>query len=313
MDATPNLFRNLLPFFILSVSVVFGDDYGRPATAEEKKAVTANARMQEEAFNKKDSKTFSTLLKEDASYLLIDNGQFVEGRKAIIDAMENLYKTYKNPKISMKVDSVTISEPGKAIEIGTISLEDEGVVVVEAIYKENLVLENGKWLIQTIRELQNPSPPSHYNQLKDLAWLVGDWSDSDEDMDVETKTSFDENKNFLIQKINIAIFDIHIMDVEQLIGWDPNNKQVRSWIFDSDGGFGEGIWSQSNKEGKESWTVSATFTLPDGKKGSATNIYTKIDDNSFEWSSINRKVNNEPLPDIKPLKIFRKGKGGQNE
>ena len=30
----------------------------------------------------------------------------------------------------------------------------------------------------------------------------------------------------------------------QVIGWDPAAKQVRSWVFDSGGGIGEGIWTK---------------------------------------------------------------------
>ena len=43
----------------------------------------------------------------------------------------------------------------------------------------------------------------------------------------------------------------------QIIGWDPAAKQIRSWVFDSDGAFGEGVW---NKQGNR-WYIQSTGTL----------------------------------------------------
>ena len=37
----------------------------------------------------------------------------------------------------------------------------------------------------------------------------------------------------------------------QVIGWDPAAGTIRSWMFDSDGGFGEGTWSKKDN----SWIV----------------------------------------------------------
>ena len=43
-----------------------------------------------------------------------------------------------------------------------------------------------------------------------------------------------------------AIFVIHVqgkpvMNVTQRIGWDPLTKQIKSWVFDSDGGYGDAL------------------------------------------------------------------------
>ena len=59
----------------------------------------------------------------------------------------------------------------------------------------------------------------------------------------------------------------------QVIGWDPAAGTIRSWMFDSDGGFGEGIWTKNDN----TWIVKFSQVLPDGRKASATNIYTLVD------------------------------------
>ena len=72
----------------------------------------------------------------------------------------------------------------------------------------------------------------------------------------------------------------------QVIGWDPSIKSIKSWVFDSLGGFGQGVWS---REGSR-WTVRTTGVLITGEKTSAINIYTALDENTFTFSSIGREI-----------------------
>jgi hypothetical protein len=46
--------------------------------------------------------------------------------------------------------------------------------------------------------------------------------------------------------------------------------------------------------------------LPDGRKASATNIYTIVDDNTFTWKSVSREVDGEFLPNVEEFKMLRK-------
>jgi hypothetical protein len=78
-------------------------------------------------------------------------------------------------------------------------------------------------------------------------------------------------------------------------------KQIRSWVFDSDGGFGEGKWTRKDNR----WLIQHTGTLPDGRKSSALNIITYIDDNSCTWQSIHREVNGDLLPNIDEVLVVR--------
>lgn len=87
----------------------------------------------------------------------------------------------------------------------------------------------------------------------------------------------------------------------QMIGWDPAAKQIRSWVFDSDGGFGEGTWTK--KESR--WFIPFTGTLPDGSKSSAVNIITYLDNDTFTWQSVNREVDGEILPNVDEVVVVR--------
>ncbi len=87
----------------------------------------------------------------------------------------------------------------------------------------------------------------------------------------------------------------------QLIGWDPAAKQIRSWVFDSDGGFGQGTWTRKDNR----WSNQQSGVLPDGRKSSSVNIFTYLDDDTFTLQSINRMVDGELLPNIDEVKITK--------
>ena len=87
----------------------------------------------------------------------------------------------------------------------------------------------------------------------------------------------------------------------QIVGWDPAAKQIRSWVFDSDGGFGEGLWNKKDNR----WYIQSTGTSPDGSKSSFVNIITYVDDNTFTWQSVNRVAGGEILPNVDEVVVVR--------
>jgi hypothetical protein len=88
----------------------------------------------------------------------------------------------------------------------------------------------------------------------------------------------------------------------QVIAWDPANETIRSWTFDSNGGFGEDNWTQSGNR----YTIRARYTLPDGGIASALNIFTFVDDNTCTWRSVSREIDGELQPDTEEVVLVRK-------
>lgn len=78
-------------------------------------------------------------------------------------------------------------------------------------------------------------------------------------------------------------------------------------MFDSDGGFGEGIW----KAQQGSWTVRFSQALPTGGTASSVNVYSHIQDDSFTFESIDRKVDGEAIDDVAPVQIVRQANDSQ--
>jgi hypothetical protein len=149
---------------------------------------------------------------------------------------------------------------------------------------------------------ESDQAPSHYEQLKGLEWIVGEWIDRDENSSVHTTCKWTKNKNFISRSFAVSFGDQVNLEGTQVIGWDPSKQVIRSWIFDSDGGFGVGVWSQKGNR----WTIRALRVLPDGRKASAVNVLTHVDDNSFTWESTGREVDGELLPNLGPITVVRK-------
>ena len=109
--------------------------------------------------------------------------------------------------------------------------------------------------------------------MQDLAWLVGEWIDDSPDATVAATVTWTKNKSFLSYAFKASAPGMDDLEGTQVIGWDPAAGTIRSWMFDSDGGFGEGTWSKKGN----TWIVKFSQVLPDGRKASATNIYTLVD------------------------------------
>ena len=160
-----------------------------------------------------------------------------------------------------------------------------------------------KTLIEAAREKALAKAPSRYEHLKDLEWMVGQWVDEDEDATVLTICEWMPGKNFLTRSFTVSVQDqLEMRRGIQVIGWDEAKKQIRAWVFDSTGGFGEAVWKQDGKR----WVARVSQVLADGARASSINIMTQLDENSFTFQSTGREVDGELLPGIAPVKIVRK-------
>lgn len=144
--------------------------------------------------------------------------------------------------------------------------------------------------------------PSHYNDLKGLEFLVGQWQDTSDEVDVSLNYSWDPYKNFITNEFSVEEKDEPPFRAKQVIGYDAKEKRIRSWMFDSDGGFGEGRWKNQGDE----WVVEAIQTFPNGETGSSINTYKKIDENSYTFESHDRVIDGEMQKDIGPITLVRK-------
>ena len=145
-----------------------------------------------------------------------------------------------------------------------------------------------------------PSP--NHEKLKPLEWLIGDWVDEDQTGTLETTCYWSADGNFIVRGFQVSVGGLATFGGKQIIGWDPSSEQIRSWVFDTNGGFGEATWSKRG----ESWYVNSTLVLNTGEKASSINVLTQIDDNSFTWQATSREVGGVPLPETARVTVVRK-------
>ena len=72
-------------------------------------------------------------------------------------------------------------------------------------------------------------------------------------------------------------------------------------MFDSRGAFTEGTWTNEG----DAWVVATNGVLPDGKRLSATKVYSRVDDNTAMWESIDDEVDGQTSLDVR-LRVTRK-------
>lgn len=253
------------------------------------------------AFNKGDAKALAALWAPEAVYTNPLTNEDVVGREAIEGQFAGIFEGAKGARLESTTLSIGFVSPNVAVEQGLAKVILADQVPEESQYSAVYVKRDGQWLLDRVTEEVVPVVISHYEHLKALEWMVGSWVDQDEEATVITECNWTRNNNFLTRSFTVQVGDQINMAGMQIIGWDPAEKRIRSWVFDSDGGFGQAIWTKKDK----SWHIQQTGVLPDGRKSSVVNIITYVNDNTCTLQSVNRTVDGELLPNIAEVQITK--------
>ncbi len=254
------------------------------------------------AYNRGDAKAVADHWSDSGEWRS-PTGQRFHGRKAIEKELQGIFAANKGVKIECGEPAIRLVSPDVAIEEGTVRVMRPEEEPDDSTYMAIHVKKEGQWKLDSVRETSVPEEPSTSPQLDELGWLVGQWIDASPDATIEANVTWTKNKTFLSYAFKVSMPGMDDLEGIQVIGWDPAAGTVRSWMFDSDGGFGDGTWSKQDNH----WVVKFSQVLPDGRKAAATNIYTLVDADTFTWRSIGRKVGDEFLPNIDEVKVVRKG------
>jgi uncharacterized protein (TIGR02246 family) len=255
-----------------------------------------------QAFNRHDAKALAEQWSPDAVYLNRITGEEVVGRSGIAVQFASLFKSQPELKLDVSVKSIQFVSPNVAVEHGTTKLLAPNAEPEEVDYAAVYVKRDGKWLLDRVTDEAEESIPSNYQHLKDLEWMVGEWTSAADGADVELDCNWTKNQNFLTRAFKISIDNDISTSGMQVIGWDPISKTIRSWTFDSNGAFAEATWEQ--KSGR--WFLRNRGTLPDGRTATMTNVMKPIDANAFTWQTVERTAGDELLPNIDEIKIVRR-------
>jgi uncharacterized protein (TIGR02246 family) len=251
------------------------------------------------AYNRGDAKAVAEHWAENAEWVS-PGGKRFQGRQAIQQELESLFAESKGPKIEVKGSTVRMMSPDAALEEGTVRVANPGEASSDSTYIAVYVKKNGQWKLESVRETSLPELDAH-EQLKQLEWLVGEWIDESPTETVEHRCQWSKDGHYLLGKFIVRWEGLPEMKGDLRIGWDPLSKQIKSWVFDSEGGYAEGYWSKVG----DGWIVKMTGVRPDGSAASSTNSYVPLRRDLYRYSSVDRIVGGQPEPD-QTVAIVRK-------
>ena len=123
-------------------------------------------------------------------------------------------------KLEAKTDSIRFVSPNVAVEQGTAKVIRPDQAPEESEYTAVYVKRDGQWLLDRVTEEDVPVVTSHYEQLKDLEWMIGRWVDQDDEATVVTECNWTKNNNFMTRSFTIQIRrpDRHGRDADHRLG-----------------------------------------------------------------------------------------------
>lgn len=266
-----------------------------PQPTEAEKAAKAQSDAYVAAFNKGDAKGLAALYAEDAQYTS-DAGESIIGRAAVLDGLTKFFAKHKGAQLGVQMELARFLTPEVLIEKGLSTVGDE-----TTRYVCNYVKKDGKWLISELNETTLPPIDAAAAALEELDWMVGSWKDNTPGVTVATTVDWTKNRHFLRRSLSVTREGEDPVEATEVIGYDPVAGGLHSWMFDSQGGFGEGTWKrEANK-----WLVTFKATAPDGTTSSAQHVITFLDEKKYTWESINRQSGGEVLPNIDKVEVVR--------
>ncbi len=229
-----------------------------------------------------------------------DAGNVYDGQEEIAAAFQAFRERFPTAAMQLTVESIRLAADDVAVENGVRVVTTDDATAVNK-YTMTYVKRDGKWLIASAREVSADPDPTPHERLLPLQWLVGEWVEESSETAISLLCRWAPTENFLLVEFTAQVDGTVVMQSHQRIGWDPHAQRIRSWVFDSDGGYGEGRWAQVDG----SWVIKSTATMPDGESGSATIYIEPVDDNKFIMKGFDRVAGDSALPDFEAV-IVRK-------
>jgi uncharacterized protein (TIGR02246 family) len=260
--------------------------------SQEEREIRAFDDLYARDYSSANAKALAARFTDDAEVIEADGLRY-QGRTLIEEQLVETFAAAPGAKMAIEVESIRLLSPDVAKEEGRsiVTRANDGPATYRR-YTALLVKRDGNWLLSSVREEPDPMVTPH-DRLGVLAWMVGDWLDEGTDSVVRVNCRWSEDGNFLIRTFTVKHEGKDVTTVHQRIGWDAAAKQIRSWEFDSEGGFGEGKWGGEG----DRWVIKHTATRPEGTTLTATNTMIREGSHVVRWTSTDRFVGHEPIPD----------------
>ena len=275
-----------LGFAVLMTCICTPDGFG------DEPAVRQALESYLKSFNENDADAAIGFWVDDAVHHDHETGERTVGRDAIAADLKTALDKSLRSRLTGTVERIHLITPDVAKIEGETVLSQVDEEPSRSAFSAIMVLRDGKWKFSTIEETPVPVPSSGYDALQELTWLVGRWRDQGKEQTVETEIDWAPGGNYLIRSYVISEEGVEFGQGTQIIGWDPREQQIRSWSFNSDGSFGDGVWSSSTG----TWLVRTSQTLADGRAASGTYVIATDSEDSIRLRLIGHEIEGEPQP-----------------
>lgn len=160
------------------------------------------------------------------------------------------------------------------------------------------VKQNDRWRLGLLREFVagaggDSSAPSS-SALGELTWMVGRWTATQDKADIELTAEWTEDKSYLLQHFVATQEGEVVRRGTQRIAWDAASKCLRSWTFNTDGSFSEGVWRKEDGV----WIVESTGVLADGRRTKAVHFWTQNGNDGCWFKSLRGAVDGQPADEL---------------
>ncbi len=256
-----------------------------------------------EALNKGDVDKIMSYWSADAEYV-DQTGGVTHGRDAIAALFREALKGMKGCSTCGKVLGIQFIRPDVAVQEGRLELTAPDGTRETTRYEVVWVKSDNRWRITHARDLSvepGEAGSAGAAALQPLEWLVGTWEGKGEHVKVDLPCRWASNQNFLMVDFTVRHDGEEPKQVTERLGWDPAAGVIRSWVFDSLGGFAEGVWERDGNR----WVADCVGVLPGGSTGSSRNEWEFVDRDHFVWRSHDREVAGQPTADAE-VKYTRK-------
>lgn len=271
------------------------------AAGESETAIRKAVASYAKAFNAHDAAALAAHWAAEGVHVVKETGERTHGREAIEKDFATLFQDSPEAALGVKIDGIRFIKPDVATVEGVarVAIAEDGPS--DTAFTAIFLKEDGNWLIDSVHETVLPEPPTSGEYLQQLEWMVGHWVDESDDVRVDTHVRWAANDSFLVRSYTLQ----REGDVEhqgtQVIGWDPQREQIRSWLFDSDGSFGEGTWTRSD----DGWTVKTSLTRSDATSATTKQVVKMIDQDTLTVQRTQLAVEGEEQPAGEPVRMIR--------
>lgn len=264
-------------------------------------AVARDAEATIKAFNAGDAAALGAMFL-DGGELVDEQGTVHAGRQAIAALFADFFKRFPKAVLEMQPTSARALGDALVVEEGERRITTaEGAASAQVRYVVVRIKQGDRWPIASYHEFADDPLPTPREMLQSVAWLVGEWVDESPVGRTAVAFRWSDDGNFLLGDYEITDADQQTSRSTQRIGWDAVTGRLRSWTFDSDGGFSAGEWEAT----ADGWTVKSEATMPDGTLGSATMVIVPKDADHFSVRATDRIVAGVEEPDFE-LTIARR-------